>query len=92
MSFLTSPSTHSDDSTAASRLLVLACSGTKRPDPGHMPAFDRYNGPLWQMLRTIDPDGSKARSRFSPLTMVFRKPQRRSRHMMHASRQISHSA
>lgn len=39
------------------RLLVLACSATKRPDPGHLPARERYDGPLWRTLRATDPDG-----------------------------------
>lgn len=46
---------------APNRLLLLACSQTKRPDPGYMPAIERYMGPLWQTLRTVDPMGTKAR-------------------------------
>lgn len=38
------------------RLLILACSATKRSQPGWIPAIDRYDGPLWQTLRAIDPD------------------------------------
>jgi len=34
------------------RLLILACSQVKRDDAGLMSAIDRYNGPLWQTLRT----------------------------------------
>ncbi len=41
------------------RLLILGCSSRKKPDPGWMPAFDRYDGPLWQTLRTVDPTRSK---------------------------------
>lgn len=37
------------------RLLILACSATKTKDPGRIPAYQRYNGPLWQTLRTVDP-------------------------------------
>lgn len=73
MSFLTSPSNLSNDSTAASRLLVLACSGTKRPDPGYIPAVDRYNGPLWQTLRTIDPYGITAKVAFLSAHYGFRE-------------------
>ena len=39
-----SPRTH--------RLLILACSATKREDGGYMPAIDRYDGPLWQTVRS----------------------------------------
>jgi hypothetical protein len=42
------------------RLLILACSATKRPDAGLLPARERYNGPLWQTLRTVDADGRLA--------------------------------
>lgn len=38
------------------RLLVLACSATKRPDVGHIPARLRYDGPLWRTLRSVDPN------------------------------------
>jgi hypothetical protein len=30
----------------SSRLLILACSATKRNGPKYMPAIDRYDGPL----------------------------------------------
>jgi len=43
------------------RLLILACSATKRHDPGWMPAWERYDGPLWQTWRTVDPDRRLAR-------------------------------
>lgn len=33
------------------RALVLSCAKTKRPDPGLLPAIDRYNGPRYRMLR-----------------------------------------
>lgn len=29
----------------------MACSATKRPDAGMMPAYDRYDGPMWRTLR-----------------------------------------
>lgn len=54
------------------RLLVLACSATKRRDPGRMPARDRYDGPLWQTLRATDPDGRKARVGFLSARFGFR--------------------
>lgn len=46
------------------RLLILACSATKRHDPGWMPAWERYDGPLWQTWRTVDPDRRLARIGF----------------------------
>jgi hypothetical protein len=54
------------------RLLVLACSATKRPDPGYMPAIDRYDGPLWQTLRMADPLRTKAKSAFLSAHYGFR--------------------
>ena len=33
------------------RLLILACSQRKRPDPGLLPAIERYDGPQFQVLR-----------------------------------------
>lgn len=33
------------------RLLILACSQRKRPDPGLLPAMERYDGPQFQVLR-----------------------------------------
>jgi len=46
------------------RLLILACSVTKRRDPGWMPAWERYDGPLWQTWRTVDPQRRLARVGF----------------------------
>ena len=46
------------------RLLILACSSTKRADTDRIPARDRYNGPLWQTLRTVDPTGDLAHVAF----------------------------
>ena len=43
-------------STTAHRLVVLACSATKRQNDGYMPAIDRYDGPLWQTVRSIPLD------------------------------------
>lgn len=33
------------------RLLVVSCSRAKRPDPGVLPAIDRYDGPVFRLLR-----------------------------------------
>lgn len=33
------------------RLLIIACSATKRPDAGELPAIDRYDGPAYRVLR-----------------------------------------
>lgn len=33
------------------RLLIVACSRAKRPDPGTLPAIDRYDGPAFRQLR-----------------------------------------
>ena len=46
------------------RLLILACSETKRDDAGRIPALLRYDGPLWQTLRTVDPEGRAAKVAF----------------------------
>lgn len=37
---------------------MLACSATKRP--GAATARELYDGPLWQTLRSVDPDASRA--------------------------------
>jgi hypothetical protein len=54
------------------RLLVLACSASKRPDPGRIPARDRYDGPLWQTLRGADPKGRRAKVAFLSARFGFR--------------------
>jgi len=33
------------------RLLILSCSQRKRPDPGLLPAIERYDGPSFRVLR-----------------------------------------
>lgn len=33
------------------RLLILGCSATKRPDPGTLPAIERYDGPAYRVVR-----------------------------------------
>lgn len=43
------------------RLLVLACSATKSPAPGLVPARERYTGPVWLTYRAADPRGEFAR-------------------------------
>src|SRR5689334_2362986 len=36
-----------------SRLLILKCSARKRGDDTPIPALERYDGPLWQVLRSF---------------------------------------
>jgi hypothetical protein len=57
------------------RLLILACSGTKRHDPNPIPARDRYDGPLWRTLRATDPHGRMARVGFISARFGFRDAQ-----------------
>lgn len=54
------------------RLLILACSATKRGGPDDMPAIERYDGPLWRTLRTVDPNGAKAKVAFLSAHLGFR--------------------
>jgi hypothetical protein len=54
------------------RLLVLACSATKRPDPDRIPARHRYDGPLWRTLRATDPNDRLARVAFLSARFGFR--------------------
>lgn len=42
------------------RLLILACSQRKHRSGQPELAIDYYDGPLWQTLRAVDPDGSHA--------------------------------
>ncbi len=58
--------------TSSLRLLILACSATKRDGPGRMPAIERYDGPLWRTLRAIDPHGEKAKVAFLSAHFGFR--------------------
>ncbi len=37
----------------ARRLLILTCSARKRDDADLLPAQERYDGPLWQVLRSV---------------------------------------
>ncbi len=55
------------------RLLVLACSATKRPDPDCIPAIARYDGPLWRTLRAADPEGRAAKVAFLSAHYGFRE-------------------
>lgn len=56
----------------SSRLLILACSATKKDGPRYMPAIDRYDGPLWQTLRATDPKGEMAQTAFLSAYLGFR--------------------
>lgn len=55
------------------RLLILACSATKRQGPERIPAIERYDGPLWRTLRAADPDGRLARASFLSARYGFRE-------------------
>lgn len=57
---------------SSSRLLILACSATKRDGPSYMRAIERYDGPLWQTLRATDPYGEKAKVAFLSAHLGFR--------------------
>lgn len=46
-------SAFNDISNAEKRLLILACSENKKNKPGLIPAIERYDGPMWKMLRSI---------------------------------------
>lgn len=50
------PRTADGDPVEPHRLLILACSATKRRDAGWIDAIDRYDGPLWQTVRAVKPD------------------------------------
>lgn len=39
------------DARSTRRLLILGCSQRKRPDPGLLPALERYDGPFFRVLR-----------------------------------------
>lgn len=57
---------------SSSRLLILACSATKRDGPAYLPAIERYDGPLWKTLRAADPHGEKANVAFLSAHLGFR--------------------
>jgi hypothetical protein len=59
------------------RLLILACSATKRHEPDPIPAIDRYDGPLWRTLRATDPCGRLARVGFLSARYGFRRAETR---------------
>lgn len=54
------------------RLLILACSATKRGDAKYLAALQRYDGPLWRTLRAVDPDGEKGKVAFLSAHLGFR--------------------
>ena len=39
---------------------------------GRIPSYERYNGPLWETLRTVDPDGRQAAVAFLSAHFGFR--------------------
>lgn len=41
------------------RLLLLSCSATKRPDPDLMPAIERYDGPVYRVVRAFRAEGRR---------------------------------
>lgn len=49
------------------RLLILSCSQRKQPDPGLLPAIERYDGPAFRVLRKY---GRRENARL-PLTLVL---------------------
>ncbi|PZR83285.1 MAG: hypothetical protein DI537_35160 [Stutzerimonas stutzeri] len=57
---------------SSSRLLVPACSATKRDGPPFKPAIERYGGPLWQTMRAADPYVEKAKVAFLSAHLGFR--------------------
>ncbi|MDH0615602.1 MULTISPECIES: hypothetical protein [unclassified Agrobacterium] len=57
---------------ASERLLILACSATKRGEQKYLRAIERYDGPLWRTLRAVDPDGEKAKVAFLSAHLGFR--------------------
>lgn len=40
------------------RLLILACSQRKRPNPGLLPAIERYDGGSYRVLRKLKREGN----------------------------------
>lgn len=54
--------TMSSDSIGEPRcLLILGCSQSKRADEGWIPAWDRYTGPAWLVLRKAQREGRAPR-------------------------------
>jgi hypothetical protein len=51
------------------RLLVLACSATKRHDTGLLPALDRYDGPSYRTLRRFLEDHPAQRDALAVLIL-----------------------
>lgn len=54
------------------RLLILACSASKRDSGDREPAKRVYDGPLWQTLRASDPEEQLARVAFLSAHLGFR--------------------
>lgn len=46
--------------------------GDEAGRPGYMPAIERYDGPLWRTLRSVDPRGEKAKVAFLSARLGFR--------------------
>ena len=51
------------------RLLILACSATKRHDAGLLPALDRYDGPSYRTLRRFLADQPAQRNALDVLIL-----------------------
>lgn len=63
------------------RLLILSCSATKRRDAGWIDAIDRYDGPLWQTVRAVNPDRMQIKVAVLSARYGFLDSARRSRTM-----------
>jgi len=48
------------------RLLIITCSATKRSDDGLLPALERYDGPVYRVLRA-----HQRRGRRLPKTLIL---------------------
>ncbi len=60
-----------DDTGQTQRLLLLSCSQRKRLDPGLLPAIDRYDGPLFRVLRRYRRDRARLEQRDRPQPDVY---------------------
>ena len=45
-------------------VVIIPCSSKKRKDKGNMPAYERYDGPLWRTFRKWRESGEKRRHPF----------------------------
>lgn len=59
------------DTGATQRLLILACSQRKRPDPGLVSAIERYDGPFFRVLRRYQRSFSAADPEAKPPPDVY---------------------